>query len=267
MDSFEQAFENATNATDAAVKANKDLLKQLNSLRRASLKGNITAVKREQGRLSEALSKVTEAVNDASVAWSYDDGEEVQYLRADDGYAAELRRVASEKGLLIRERDGHLICHPFIVRIIPGERAVRIDKKKVSAIRPSHLTEVLVKAQKSPPRYRPQTFLEALYNVYQLLTRESSTRPIGGASVSVILLDNIYRLFTSRPGSAKDYSKTDFARDLYELDRSGVTRTRSGAAVSFHHASTGARSSRNLYTFVGPDSYEVKYYGIRFMEG
>ena len=267
MDSFEEAFDNATRVADQALKANKDLSKQLHGLRKASLAGNITAVKREQGRLSEALDELTQAVNDAGVAWPFDDEQEVQYLKAADGYAAELRRVASEKGLLIRERDGQMICHPFIVRIIPGERAVRIDKKKVSAIRPSHLTEVLVKAQKSPPRYRPQTFLEALYNVYQLLTRESSTRPIGGASVSVILLDNIYRLFTSRPGSAGDYSKTDFARDLYELDRSGVIRTRSGAAVSFHHASTGARSSRNLYTFVGPDGYEVKYYGIRFMEG
>ena len=265
MDSFEEAFDNATKVTDLALKANQDLLKQLRRLRNASLAGNITAVKREQGRLSEALSKVSEAVSDASVAWSYDDGEEVQYLRADDGYAAELRRVASEKGLVIRERDGQLICHPFIVRIIPGERAVRIDKKKVSAIRPSHLTEVLVKAQKSPPRYRPQSFLEALHKVYLSLTKESSTRLIGGTGALVILLDNIYGLFTSLPGSARDYSKTDFARDLYELDRSGVTKTRSGAAVSFH-ASTGTRSTRNLYTFVGPDGHEVKYYGIRFME-
>ena len=101
------------------------------------------------------MYELTEAVNDAGVSWAFGDEEEVQYLRSDDGYAAELRRVASEKGLLIRERDGQLICHPFIVRIIPGERAVRIDKKKVSTIRPSHLTEVLVKAQSLPRAFRP----------------------------------------------------------------------------------------------------------------
>ena len=266
MDSFEEAFDNATKVADLALKANQDLSKQLRRLRKASQDGNITAVKREQGRLSEALSKVSEAVSDARVAWSYDDGEEIQYLRADDGYAAELRRVASEKGLVIRERDGQLICHPFIVRIIPGERAVRIDKKKVSTIRPSHLTDVLVKAQKAPSRFRPQSFLEALHKVYLSLTKESSTRLIGGTGALVILLTDVYRLFTSLPGSGRDYTPTDFARDLYELDRSGVTQTRSGAVVSFP-ASTGARSSRNLYTFVGPDGHEVKYYGIRFMEG
>ena len=266
MDSFEEAFDNAMRVADLALMANQDLLKQLRRLRKASQDGNITAVKREQGRLSEALSKVSEAVSDASVAWSYDDGEEVQYLRADDGYAAELRRVASEKGLVIRERDGQLICHPFIVRIIPGERAVRIDKKKVSAIRPSHLTEVLVKAQKSPPRYRPQSFLEALHKVYLSLTKESSARLIGGTGAPVILLDNIYGLFTSLPGSSRDYSKTDFARDIYELDRSGVTKTRSGATVSFP-ASTGTRSSKGLFTFIGPNGNVVKYFGIHFIEG
>ncbi len=266
MDSFEQAFDNATKVTDVALKANQDLSRQLRRLRKASQDGNITAVKREQSRLAEALDELTEAVNDAGVAWAFGDEQEVQYLKADDGYAAELRRVASEKGLVIRERDGHLICHPFIVRIIPGERAVRIDRKKVSAIRPSHLVEVLVKAQKSPARFLPERFLEALYNVYQAVTKESMSRPIGGTDSPVILLDSIYKLFTSLPGSVRDYSKTDFARDLYELDRSGVTKTKSGAAVSFP-ASTGTRSSINLYTFVGPDGHEIKYYGIHFMEG
>ena len=266
MDSFEEAFDNATRVTDQALKANQDLSKQLRRLRRASLVGNIGAVKREQESLVAALSELTEAVNDARVAWPYDDGEEVQYLKAEDGYAAELRRVASEKGLVIRERDGQLICHPFIVRIMPEGRAVRIDNKKVSTIRPSHLTDVLEKAQKSPARFRPQSFLEALYKVYLSLTKESSSRLIGGTGAPVILLADVYRLFTSLPNSSRNYTGTDFARDLYELDRSGVTRTRSGAIVSLS-ASTGARASRNLYTFVGPDGHEIKYYGIRFMEG
>ena len=266
MESFEEAFENATSVADVALKANQNLTTQLRRLRRASQQGNVAAVKREQGRLSEALNRVAEAVRGAELAWNYGDGEELEYLRSEDGYAAELRRVASEQGLDIRERDGHLICHPAVVRIMARDRAVRIDRKKVSTIRPSHLTEILAKAQKAPARFRPQRFLEALYNVYRDLTKESSGRPIGGTGDPVILLDQIYRLFTSLPGSSRDYSKTDFARDLYELDRSGETRTRSGATLSLS-ASTGARSSRNLYTFVGPDGYEVKYYGIRFVEG
>lgn len=265
MNNFEEAFDNATKVTDVAIKANRKLSTQLRRLLKASQTGNIAAVKREQSRLDAALSELIEAVNDASMAWPFDDEWEVNYLSADDGYTSELRDAASDRELVIRERDGQLICHPFIVRIMPGERAVRIDRKKVSTIRPSHLADLLVKAQKSPSRFKPERFLEALYSVYQSLTKDSSTRLIGGTGSTVILLDNIYRLFTSLPGSSRDYSKTDFARDLYELDTSGVRKTRAGATVSFP-ASTGARSTRNLYTFVGPDGYEAKYYGIRFME-
>ncbi len=265
MDSFEEAFENAEKVSDEAIEANKDLLKQLRRLRKAAQDGRITGVKREQGKLADTLDKVTEAVNDAVHAWPYDEEEEVQYLRG--GYVAELRLAASQKGLTIYERDGDLIAYPSVVRITPEDRAVLIGRKREAKIRPSHLADQMLKAQKSPVRFAPRSFLRALYQVYKAITKESSTRPIGGNSSPVILLNNVYRMFTSRPGSARDYSKTDFAREIYELDRSGVTKTRSGATMSFHHASTGVGSSRDLYTFVGPDGHEVKYYGIRFMEG
>ena len=55
MDSFEEAFDNATKVADLALKANQDLSKQLRRLRRASQTGNITAVKREQSRLAAAV--------------------------------------------------------------------------------------------------------------------------------------------------------------------------------------------------------------------
>ena len=56
MDSFEEAFDNATKVADLALKANQDLSKQLRRLRRASQTGNITAVKREQSGLATAFA-------------------------------------------------------------------------------------------------------------------------------------------------------------------------------------------------------------------
>ena len=78
-------------------------------------------------------------------------------------------------------------------------------------------------------------------------------------------LDRIYRLLTSLPGINREYDRTDFARDLYNLDSSGLRRTRSGASVSFP-ASTGTRRPRGLFSFVGPDGRDVEYYGVRFTE-
>ena len=152
MDSFEEAFDNATKVADVALKANQDLSEAAAPSEKGLARtGNITAVKREQSRLTAALDELTEAVNNVGVAWPFDDEQEVQYLKAADGYAAELRRVASEKGLVIRERDGQLICHPFIVRIIPvGDGQSVSTRRRFPTIRPSYLTEVLVKAQKAP---------------------------------------------------------------------------------------------------------------------
>ena len=263
MQGFERSFDEVTNSCDVALRASQTLVSQIRQLRKSSQQGNIAAVKRTQARLVEALEDLSGPVDRAVNAWPYDDEQEAQYLR--DGYAAELRREASEKGLTIVERDGQLISHPSIVRILPSEKAVRIDRKKVSAIRPSHLVGELLRAQSSQARSRPQPFLEALYRVYLALTRESSTRMIGGAGAQVIPLSSIYDLFVALPGIRRDYTPTDFARDLYQLDTSGIRTTRSGAVVSFP-ASTGARSARNLFTFVGPDGHEIKYYGIRFTE-
>ncbi|MBI4908077.1 MAG: hypothetical protein HY820_30915, partial [Acidobacteria bacterium] len=68
---------------------------------------------------------------------------------------------------------------------------------------------------------------------------------------------------TMLPGSSANYDQTEFVRDLYLLDRSGVTETRSGAVCSLP-ASTGTKSSKGTYLFTGPDGRRVTYYGIRF---
>jgi hypothetical protein len=66
------------------------------------------------------------------------------------------------------------------------------------------------------------------------------------------------------PGSSAAYDHTDFVRDLFLLDRSGVNRTRSGANFSLP-ASTGTKGGKAL-SFVAPDGETVTYYGIRFTE-
>ena len=204
-------------------------------------------------------------MTNAVSSWPFQDEEEEQYLKS--GYTAELRRAASEQGLEIQERDGRLISHPSIVRILPGERAVRIDRKKIATIRPSHLAGILIENQMKPSRYRAEPFLQALHGVYlELVREESPDRLMKSGPGRVVTLNRIYKLFTSLPGSSRGYTPTDFARDLYLLDTSGLTSLKSGATVSFP-ASTGTRSARGLFTFIGPDGRDVQYYGVRFTDG
>ena len=135
MDGFERAFCDTESAADSILKSTTDMARLARQLQKAAKGGNITAIKKTQGQLDAALRVLDQVVTNAVRSWPFQDEEEEQYLKS--GYTAELRRAASEQGLEIQERDGRLISHPSIVRILPGERAVRIDRKKIATIRPS----------------------------------------------------------------------------------------------------------------------------------
>jgi hypothetical protein len=262
MDSIEQAFDNSENAAKSALQSATNLVKLSRRLQKAAKEGNIAVIKKSRGGFNDALENLTQVVADAVQSWPYGDEEVEEYLKG--GYTEELRRAASEMGLEIHERDKQLISHPSTLRILTEDEAVRIDNKKISTIKPSYLVDLLIANQRKRSRFSAKRFLEALYKVYsELVNEDSSDGLMTGGSGRVVLLARIYRLFTSLPGSGRDYAQIDFARDLYQLETSGVSKTTSGASI-FFHASTGTRGARNVFTFVGPHGQDIKYYGIRF---
>lgn len=264
LDNLEDAFAGVEQAADAALDSTKKLQSLLRQLHKAAREGNIAALTRVQGRLLDAANHLTVAAAGAADSWPFDGDDEVEYLG--EHYAAELLRVADENDLSIHERDSQLICHPSTVRILPAERAVRIDRKKVSTIRPSHLVVELRKNQKRSANFKPGPFLKALDKVYSELTPKPRLGEATPAAGPVIPLETIYKLLTSLPGSARDYSRTDFARDIYHLETARVSTTRAGTGVKrvTFPTSTTARRAENLFTFVDPDGREVAYSAIRF---
>lgn len=267
MGRLEQAFADVEDAAGAALKSANELARLGKQLQNAAKQGNIDVIKKAQGGLDGALSALSVAVSAAAGSWTLDEADEEAYIR--DGYADELREAAAERGLTLHERDGRLFASPSIVHILPGERAVRIDRKtKISAIRPSHLALALEKNQKKPGKYPVDRFLQALYERYVDIVRDGAAlRLVREKQARVVPLARIYRQFTSRPGQHREYTTVDFARDLYLLDKSGVTTTRRGAVVSFH-ASSGTRSPKagDIFTFVDSDGRNTQYYAIRFTE-
>ena len=260
MGRLEQAFADVEDAAGAALKSAKDLEGLARRLQNAAKQGNIGAIKQAQSGLSGALSALGVAVSAAEGSWTLNEADEEAYIR--DGYADELREAAAERGLTLHERDGRLLASPSIVRVLPGERAVRIDRMKTTAIRPSRVAQLLAESQKKPGTYPAPRFLEALHERYVDIVRGNgtATRLVREQQARVVPLARIYRQFTSRPGQQREYTNIDFARDLYLLDTSGVTTTRRGAVVSFH-ASSGTRSpkSGDIFTFVDSDGRDAQY--------
>lgn len=266
MPTFEEAFSGAENAASSVMKTANNLASLARQMHRAAQDGNIGNMKRSVEKMANAVSLVRQEVDNAAKAWPFDDNEEERYLL--ESYIDELKEVAAQRDLRIYERDGKLISHPSVVRVLPGERAVRIDRRRVSTIRPTKLTTILVNNQQRRPRFRPETFLDALYKAYLILVGQGqSGRLINDReSGPVIPLLRVYEVFTSLPGSSREYDRTDFARDLYFLESSDVRQVKSGARVSFP-ASTGTRRAAGTLSFVGPDGKVITYYGIQFAGG
>jgi hypothetical protein len=140
--------------------------------------------------------------------------------------------------------------------VLPSRRAVEIDRKAVTAIRPSRLVRLLKANAEKKPRSSPEKFIEVLHGAYRIITDQAHHG--SGAT-----LREIYEVLTLMPDVRRDYTPADFGRDLFFLDRSGKTDTKSGARVSFPTA-TGTKGGAKVFSFVAPDGEVVKYYGIRF---
>lgn len=264
METFEEGFAAVETAAGRAAAEAAALAKAAKQLIKAAQDGDVGQVRRQSGRLADQLSSVSEHVERSAASWPFTVESEHAYL--EQRFGAELRGQADRIGLKVTPRDETLVCSPSIIRVSPADRAVTIDGRKRTAIRPSKLAADLRKRQQAGFRGNPQRFLDALYKAYRILAAPNDNTLIQSKSGRVIALEKVYDLLTTLPGSSRQYSKTDFARDLYFLDISDVAMTRSGdARVSLHH-STAARSGRGAFSFADRAGNLITYSGVQFLQ-
>lgn len=255
-ETFEQACVDVERAATSAAKAANVLTKAAKQLERAAQDGDLIKLRKAVEAIETADRLAQQEASNATHAWPFSPEEEEALLR--DRYEGELLAAAEDRGIKITRQDDRLIVYPSILRLLPEGRAVQVDRIKMTAIRPSKLADHLKANQAKRPRFRPEQFLESLYAAYKLV--------IGPKGIDGTTLALVYQALTLLPGASRDYDKSDFARDLYFLQSSTVTTTRSGARVTFP-ASTGTKGASQLFTFVGPDGTPIVYYGITFSGG
>ncbi len=259
MDSLEGALNATGAAAGEAVKAASRVASQARAMVKAAGTGNIAAIRRAGQNLDDAVSVLIERAEAACESWDVGERAEQDYF--ENRFVAEFRAAARGRGLTLHERDGLLTCYPSVLRVLAAERAVRVDRKKVSTVRPSFLVDLLLAEQQKSSNFQSAQFLESLHAVYSDVTGEGPADLAGGR---VVPLMRLYRLMTALPGAAREYGRGDFARDLYILDAKGPRRTKKGAEVSFPSSTGTRRRSSDIFTFVGPEGNHAEYYGIRF---
>lgn len=261
MEQQQETLENALARTEGDIevvlKAAGAVITSLRKARGAAKNGDLRVLKSALDASDRAIAIIKSQYANAKDGYSF---QEEEYLRS-GSYAKELVATGERAGISVFERDDRLYCYPVLMRVVPGERSVFIDKKRETRLRPSVLAGILKEKQKNPTRFRPEAFLESLYKAYATI---QATLPEDKRGSPVTLLD-IYEVLTLLPGLSQDYTKQEFARDVYLLHKSPVDKTKSGARVSFP-ASSGTRSRNRTITVIAEGGEEKPYFAISFID-
>jgi len=256
-----QTIEQALAATEAdagaTLQAAGALMTPLRRFRAAAQLGDLRELRASLEDAEQALAELRHQFAEAKKGWSFN---AQQYMSSGE-FNKEVISTAQDMGVSMFERDDRLFCYPALLRVAPLEKAVVIDRKQERRIRPTVLVNLLKDLQDRPPRFRPQAFLAALFEAYAKVVADEGDSLL--QSAPVVPLVDIYGLLTLLPGQAREYSKQEFARDIYLLHRGDVTTTRSGARVSFP-ISRGVRGK--TLTVIDESGEQRRYYGIRFTQ-
>ncbi|HOS92247.1 MAG TPA: hypothetical protein PLD23_00620 [Armatimonadota bacterium] len=237
---------------DATVRTAAAAVKAAKALQKAAKLGELRRLDALLAAAGAAATAVSQQVDNTMAGWQFDAAEHL----ASGEFAHELIAAARAQGVAVVEQDGMLYCCPSLVRVLPGELSVRIDKTRETRLRPTVLAAHLKGVQQRPPRFASEAFLDSLHRAYRRVVEPAHFG-------RVVKLLELYELLTLLPGQAREYTKAEFARDVYLLDRSGSLTTRNGAVATLH-ASTGTKSPSAVLRTITETGEKREYYGIAF---
>ena len=258
LSTLEEALAKTEADADAAFKTATAAVGALKKFRAAAKVGNIRELRKTIESAEQAITTLSQQFIKAKEGWTFD---EETYLSG-RAFLSEILEAAGQIGVKILEQDDRLYCYPFLIRILANERSILIDKTRERRLRPSVLVGYLKELQNKPVRFNSKAFLESMYSAYSIAVKTRGKERI--RTGPVVPLVEIYGLITLLPGQSKDYSRQEFARDLYLLDQSSIRNTKSGLIVSLHTA-TGRELLSKVIPIVTRDGEVKRYYGISFM--
>ena len=253
--SLEIELQRLEHDADAAARQLASALKEAKKVKAAAASGQLRELRSTLDGSVRLAAEAASAIRELRDSWTFDE----QAHFASGAYAKEILALAAEQGVQAFESDDRILSYPAIVAVSPADTTVVIDKKKERRTRPSVLVRMLQALQSKPPKFKAQAFLDALAVAYDLVVARSA-RP--GATVKLV---DVYRVLTVMPGSSREYSKQEFARDIYLLDQTGVVESRDGRTLHLP-ASALTRGSGVLVTVTRSGQQKV-YAGISFEEG
>ena len=219
---------------------------------KAASAGTIRDISKSLTTLAESSSQLVRAAAAAQRAWPEQEGLDA------DTYHDEIARRARLSGFEgVAIGDGEVLSYPVVVRFDAKDMSVKLGRKRITAIRPSHLLEQLRKErERSESGADSNIFLHVLEKAYLHLTL--------GQTGKAVSLKAMYDLLTLRPGQTREYDLGEFLMDVYRLDRKGPHETKRGLKIQLS-ASSSARGGRG-FKIVTERGTEKTYATLVFYE-
>lgn len=253
---LEQALAAVERDADAAIESLGACLKAAKAAKAAAASGQMRDLEQAlESVTSLALGALVE-VEDLKDGWRFDVGE----WFASGEYAKELLASAAKAGVKAFESDDQILCYPVIVQLSASDATIVVDKKRERRVRPSVVVHHLEALQQRPPKFKPEAFIESLAVAYDYVVGAGGLR-----SGSPARLVDVHRVLTVLPGAARDYTRQEFARDLYLLDQSGVVACKDGRRMTLP-ASALTRGRGGVLVTVTRGGQTKLYAGLAFTE-
>jgi hypothetical protein len=249
---LESALAATAERVAVALRSSAGVTRELKRANATAATGSIRELRRALDAAVTASRELATAAQEAQEAYQLNESD---YM-ASGGYAKELLAEAAAQGVGMYEEDERLLCYPSLIRLLAADAVIEVDRRRDKRLRPSVVIAALAAAQGRPPRFKADAFMESLLAAYELLAaREAKPDP-------VLRLDAIWGVLTLLPGQSRDYTRPEFARDLYLLDQSPVSTSKSGRSLRWH-ASSGTRGA-GVLTTVAKSGQQQRYWGASF---
>lgn len=250
---LEAALDDIEREAEVTVKALNAALREAKKAKAAAAQGDLRELRGALAATAMLALAATEGADSVKASWTFDE----QAYFSSGGYAKEVLAMAAECGHSAFESDERILSYPAIVQLSASDTTVIIDRRKERRVRPSVLLKSLRMLQAKPPKFKAEAFVESLATAYDFVVGRKSVRT--GSTVKLV---DLYATLTMLPGSTREYTKAEFARDLYLLDQSGITHSRDGRQLRLP-ASALTRGS-GVLTTVARSGQEKVYAGVCF---
>ncbi len=262
---FEKALDNYRDKVSENLAKLKKAVTIASRLRKAVDLGSIKDINKYYAELNSAVDSVITARSNLD-NFQFDI---LSYLSSPSGFHKDLLSAAEDEKLPFKKssEDDRYFCYPTTLSINRKDLSLLIGKKKVTFLRPSAIVSYFKRLRSNKNSSNYKKLIDSLFECHEYAGKKlcSSDSLTTYSPDLQIPLSTIYDILTIMPGSKREYTDLDFAKDIHEMVNDPTLRTSKGLCMKCPPASAGSRGQTKSISLVTRDGHEMRYTYLQFV--